>query len=420
MRNSKLLLGASLAACISTALISGALFAATTTKAKAPTTLKKPATKATKSKTPATVQAVPKFDVAIWVPYWRKDEGARSTLLHLDAVTQISPFAYELQNDGTIKNALKYEEEPWPTLINEAKKRKIAIYPSILSFPHSPAEQQDIYNLLSNTKSRSAHVKDIVKLVSTSTFDGIDIDYEAKLAETKPYFSLFLTELSTALHAKNKKLICTVEPRTPPESRYATTSKVVLAKVEYANDYRVIGKACDQVRVMTYDQIGDDLQLNNQNRAKEQLYRPVADIDWVEKVLTLMMRDIPAQKIIVGAATYGYKYEIISATATSSLSYRRIGSMNFNYADELAKNLNITPSRNIAGELSYTYSTSTAVDGSYLGGQKNYLVWYSDSVAISDKIRLAKLYHLGGVSIFKIDGGFDPKLWGALAPANSK
>jgi spore germination protein YaaH len=371
---------------------------------------------ATAKKAPIPKLAKPQqdtFSVAVWIPYWRKEEGASSTLTHLNSLHEISPFAYELQNDGTIKNSLNVEDEPWNTLITEAKKKHIAIYPSILSYPHSEQEKLVLHKLLANKQSRAQHIKDILALLANSPYDGIDIDYEAKLAETKPYFSLFLTELAKVLHNENKKLVCTIEPRTPPESRYATTSQSVLAKVEYANDYKVIGKVCDIVRVMTYDQIGDDLALVNQNRAMGKLYRPVADIDWVEKVASLMMWDIPANKIVLGVATYGYKYEIVNPN-TKNPTYKRIGSMNFIYADELARTINVKPSRNIAGELSFVYSTTTATDGTPLGSEKTYLVWYSDSVAIADKMRLAKLYKLRGIAIFKIDGGFDPNLWNIL------
>jgi spore germination protein YaaH len=349
------------------------------------------------------------FETAVWIPYWRKTDGASTTLANLNKVTQISPFAFELQSDGTLKDAMKFGEEPWNTLIQEAKKKKVKIYPSILSYPHNDTEKYQQYMLLAQRKSRYAHEKEIVALVKKYKVDGIDIDYEAKLADTKPYFSAFLKELSQALHKSNKKLICTVEARTPPESRYATTSEQVLSKVEYANDYAVIGKVCDQVRIMTYDQLGDDVNLNQENSSS--LYRPISDINWVEKVLTLALADIPAKKIVVGVATYGYKYEVISSSTSTLKKYSRIGSMNFSYADGLAQSLHITPIRNQAGELSYSYSTTTDISGNSLGATKEYLVWYSDAVAIADKKRLAKLYKLAGIAIFKIDGSQDPNLF---------
>ncbi len=355
------------------------------------------------------------FDTAIWIPYWRKDEGASSTLANLDKVTQISPFAYELQTDGTIKDALKATEEPWTTLIKEAKKKKIKIYPSILSYPQTGAEQNSVYLLLSQKKKRQAHVAAIVALVKKNKFDGIDIDYENKIADTRPYFSIFLTELGTALRKDGKKLICTVEARTPPESKYGTTSKDILSRVEYANDYKTIGKVCDQVRIMAYDQGQDDAKLVNQNKVVGNVYRPVADIEWVEKIMTLAMEDISAKKLIIGVPTYGYKYEVVQAAGTTTITYPRIGAMNFNYIDELVKGLKIAPTRNSAGELSFTYATTTGVNGEQYGQTRQFLVWYSDAVAVSDKIRLAKLYKLAGIAIFKIDGGQDPALWATLA-----
>jgi spore germination protein len=352
------------------------------------------------------------FEKVIWIPYWRKTEGASTTLANLDKLTQISPFAFELQQDGSIKDALKYGEEPWTTLIAEAKKKKIKIYPSILSYPHNETEKYNFYLLMAQRKKRQAHVKEIVALVKKYNVDGIDIDYEAKTAETRPYFSAFLNELSTELHKNKKQLICTVEARTPPDSRYATTSKEILARVEYANDYKAIGKACDQVRIMAYDQSTDDAKLVIQNKQSGGLYTPVADIEWVKKVIVVAMWDIPAKKLVIGVPTYGSKYEIITTGTTTRT--RRIGSMNYNYADELAKSIGVTPTRNVAGEVSFTYSTSTDSEGKPLGSTKQYLVWYSDAKAIEDKVKLAKLYKLGGVAVFKVDGGNDPRLWDVL------
>jgi len=354
------------------------------------------------------------FDMAIWIPYWRKEEGATSTLANLDKVTQISPFAYELQTDGSIKDALKATQAPWPNLIAEARKKKIKIYPSILSYPQTRAEQNSVYLLLAQKAKRQAHVKEIVALVKKNKFDGIDIDYENKIADTRPYFSIFLSELGTALRKDGKKLICTVEARTPPESKYATTSKEILSRVEYANDYKMIGKHCDQVRIMAYDQGGDDANLVNQNKVVGNVYKPVADIEWVKKIITLALEDIPAKKLVIGVPTYGYKYEIVPANGTSSPSYPRIGAMNFNYITELINMLHATPTRNSAGELSFTYATTTGVSGEQLGGLKQYLVWYSDAQAVADKVRIAKLYKLAGIAVFKIDGGQDPNLWGVL------
>jgi hypothetical protein len=62
----------------------------------------------------AMVFAATSFDKAAWIPYWRKTEGASTTLAHLNELTQISPFSFELQSaTGMISNALKIDQEPW-------------------------------------------------------------------------------------------------------------------------------------------------------------------------------------------------------------------------------------------------------------------------------------------------------------------
>ena len=351
------------------------------------------------------------FKVAAWLPYWKVDDAVNETLLHIDKIDEISPFAFTVKADGTLKNnfisatsTIPNDSQVWDVLMESAKQNKKLVIPSILW-----TDKIQMEAVLNSQKRRTSHIKSIIKEVNLGKYDGIDIDYEGKTAETRVGFSKFLTELKKELKKSNKKLICTVEARTPVDSRYRVVTEAILKNIEYANDYKVIGKVCDEVRIMTYDQIDGDIRLSDENA--QTLYRPVSDIDWVEKVLTLSMREIPAKKIYAGVATYGYKYEVTPPTGSSTVpKYKRIGSMNFNYANDLAKQLKITPSRK-GGEAYYTYSTTTTITGEPLGATKQYLVWYSDAEAIADKVRLAKLYKIGGVAIFKIDGANDPKLW---------
>lgn len=349
-----------------------------------------------------------KLQVAIWIPSWKSTEGILEATENLPLIHEISPFAYYVQSDGTLKDNIT-TDDAWKYLYDQislSKNKKIKIIPSILWTDRAQME-----SILNNKTKRDKHIKEIVAEVVKQKYAGIDIDYEGKSAETRVGFSLFLTDLSKALHAKKKKLVCTIEPRTPVDSRYSVVTQELLARIEYSNDYKVIGKVCDTVRIMAYDQVGGDVKL--ENSYARSLYRPVADIEWVKKVLTLTLRDIPASKLFLGVATYGYKYEIKTDT-TGTITYSRIGSMNYQYADELAQSLKITPVRHQSGEVYFTYSTSTSVDGTSMGSTKQYLVWYSDAEALKDKMRIAKLYKLGGVALFKIDGANDPKVWSVI------
>ena len=360
------------------------------------------------------------LEVSGWIPYWRKATGTADALVHLDSFTEINPFGYTMKNDGTLNDTAKMDEEPWLTLRAEAKKKKIRFIPTVMS-----SNSEMLHRILSNQKTRIALEDEIAKLVKEKGFDGIDIDFEGKRAEIKPYFATFLKGLY--MRMGNKWVMCTIEARTPLDSRYDNIPK----DIRYANDFVAINKYCDRVRFMTYDQGTIDIVLN---RARTAPYIPVADPAWVEKSIRLAMKDISKKKISIGIATYGYEYKV---TKLSEYGYRYDLQWAFNqkYATDLADSLGIVPKRNSSGEIGFIYTpvetvpptqpsnnpdqnipTSTVAENQPDGLIKEpvNIVWWSDAEAIKTKIDLAKKLGVRGVSIFKIDGGEDPLMWDVL------
>jgi spore germination protein len=339
------------------------------------------------------------FEVSGWIPYWRSATGTVQFLQNIDSFKEINPFGYTVKKDGTLSDTFGLTQAPWPDLQKLAKAKQIRFVPTVMW-----GDPQAIDKVLRNPKTRAAHIRSIVNMVYLNNFDGIDIDYEAKLAETRPYYSAFLRELYAAMGPKWVE--CEVEARTPADSRKDATPDT---PDQYANDYKVIGKYCDRVRVMAYDQASVDRQLT---LAASGPYVPVADPKWVEKVVKLALENIPRSKMELGVATYGYEYKV--TPITSGYDYQYQGAFNPKYALDIASNLNLTPQRNSAGELSLIYkpAASSSVSGT-LDSSFN-ILWWSDAQSIKDKIDIAKKYGLRGISIFKIDGGADPALFTAL------
>ena len=260
-----------------------------------------------------------------------------------------------------------------------------------------------IDTVLRSAPRRRALEANIVALVKSHGFDGIDIDFENKLAQTRPYFSLFLKGLYALMG--QKLVYCSIEPRTPPSSAFAVIPK----KLEYANDYVAINNYCDRVEIMAYDQGSIDLRLDA--TASSTPYIPLADPQWVEKVVALVAQTISKKKIIIGVATYGYEYDL--ASLAQGHSYDLDWAFDLDYATTLAGELGITPTRNSAGELSFIYApTTTLAMATTIVPQR--IVWWSDASAINDKIQLAKKLGVRGIAIFKLDGGEDPNLWNIL------
>lgn len=368
-------------------------------------------------------------ETAAWVPWFGLNagaDGAESAIKNIEKLDVIYLFTYEVEPDGTIVNRANYSADHWQDLFETAKEHDVKVIPTIAWF-----EGEQIHNVLSDRSDRRKQVSDIVKMVEDGDFDGVNIDYEGKKKETKDDFSDFLKDLNKKL--KGKSLTCALEARTPPESLY----KEVPAKIEYSNDYKVINKECDWVEIMAYDQQRADIKLNEERRGVP--YMPVADKDWVEKVIQMAVKDIDKEKIFLGVPTYGRAWDIAVAPEWYR-DYTRVAGLNHPRIMELSKIYKSKIGRTAGGEAVISYfpkdyalgkKIKKAVKKAPKGTPKGFesaaqalkyandkneevsvrFVTWSDALAIKDKVKLVEKYNLKGTAIFKVDGEEDQNIW---------
>lgn len=361
--------------------------------------------------------------VGAWIPWWTEEAGTKSALKNIRDLDIIYPFVFEVKSDGTLVNRVDFKDDHWEDLFDEADDRNVDIIPTVAWFD-GPA----IHSVLSDRKAREAHIEEIVEMVKENKFDGVNIDYESKLSETIDYFSDFLEELKDELGRRD--LTCTIEARTPPDSRF----KEVPTEIKYANDYKAINKHCDWVEIMAYDQQRADLKLNEERRGVP--YAPVADIDWVEKVIELALEDIDEDKIMLGVATYGRAWDI-TVSPDWYRDYTQVSAINHPRITYLSKKYKSPIGRSAGGEAVISYFPEDSVwkifnqlpapantPKGYEAAAKALLVAtyadievtvrfieWSDKKAVKDKVDLAEEYNLKGVAIFKVDGEEDEGIW---------
>lgn len=389
------------------------------------------------------------FEVSGWLPYWAAASSSADVLPHLSQLTEINPFGFSVKDDGTLADTaglLAYAPVPYPAavvpqdmglsttspyypLILQARAQGVRVIPTVMW-----SDTDAINTVLSSTTLREGNVQAIVAMVKQGGFDGVDIDYEGKEAADINYFSDFLQELYAAMG--NKWVDCSIEARTPPAD---LNTNVSLSQIQYANDFTAINKYCDRVKLMTYDQESIDKTLNN--AAGDSIYTPVADPKWDTAVVELAEKSISPSKIELGIPTYGYEYDVTPYANGTGWIYNLLWAFDPGYATQLENLFHVTPLRDSAGELAFTYTptstpetlpsgTSSAsptnanqtasvgtavVQAAYtpLTGTERYVTW-DDSVAIAQKIALAKQLGIRGVAIFKLDGGEDPNIWNVL------
>lgn len=372
---------------------------------------------------PAIAHGASKHDVATWVPWWSEEAGVKSALENIDKIDVIYPFVIEVNSDGSLKNRVNFRDAHWKSLFSKAKSKRVDIIPTVAWF-----DGAEIDAVLSNKTARKKHIDAIVSMVKKNRFAGVDIDYEGKLGATKDNYSLFLKELNIALGRKD--LTCTVEARTPPDSRW----KEVPAVIEYANDYEAINEYCDTIEIMAYDQQRADLKLNEERRGVP--YMPVADTKWVEKVVDLALEDFDNDKVMLGVATYGRAWDVTVAPDWYK-DYQKVATLNQPRILELSEKYKSPIGRTAGGEAVITYFPEDSVwkifnqlpapKGTPKGFEAaakalqvanqskmeipvRFITW-SDAEAIDDKLDLVKKYKLKGTAIFKTDGEEDPKIW---------
>jgi spore germination protein YaaH len=362
-------------------------------------------------------------EVAVWIPWWQDTMGIESAAENIRDIDTIYPFVYEIEGVSAVVDKANLEEQQWQRLFRLAERRRVEVIPTIAWFD-GPA----IHQALSSRVLRDDLIARIVDLVEENDFDGVNIDFEQKQSRTIDYFSRFLRDLNRALG--RKVLTCAIEARTPPQDLY----RVVPQLLEYANDYRAINRYCDRIELMTYDQQRADLTLNHERRGVP--YAPVADADWVEKVIELALKDFDEDKTYLGVATYGRAWDITVAPEWYR-DYMRVATLNEPRILELAEKYNAPIGRTAGGEAVISYfpddspwrvfdalPTPPGTPRGFEAAAKALLVatyanievpvrvvFWSDRSAITDKLDLAEEYGLAGVAIFKVDGEETPGLW---------
>lgn len=301
---------------------------------------------------------------------WDQEPGFQTIKTHYSEFTEITPFWYRLDSSGKINyfGDNSYED---PEIIAFLRQKGIRITPAIANIYEEVWDAAAVSNIINNTTTTDEHIKDIVALVTSKDYDGIDIDYEALYDNDRAAFSAFIKRLSMALHNENKTLSVTV---------YAKTSEPGHSGGPSAQDWKAIGEVVDQVRVMVYDYHWSTSGPG-----------PIAPINWAKQVAAFAVTKIPKEKLILGFALYGYdwvgnKGEPTTWQELTQRASRYKATVNWD-EDSMSPWFKYIDAENV-----------------------QHTSWFEVARSIDLKLEIVNQYQLSGSHFWRL-GGEDPQVW---------
>ena len=263
---------------------------------------------------PAAQAETPKITTG-WLPYWMtspaRPAGINSAVANADLLSEVSPFWYSAMQGG----AAGVEPRVNPNFTNSAANMSwsmaqlrgagLRVVPAIAD----SSGKGKMASVLADPARRAAHVADLVNLIVSNGYDGLDLDYEtfafsdgrASWAATQPNWTAFVQELGAALHAQGKTLSATIPP--------PCSISGVCGPTEGYWVYNMIGIApfVDRIRIMAYDY-------------HVQGIGAIAPMPWVRSIVAYAASVVPANKIQIGVPTYGRAWTKRTASGGYQLS----------------------------------------------------------------------------------------------------
>ncbi len=315
-----------------------------------------------------------------WIPYWDQENAFKSFSQNVSLFDFISVFWYRLDINSDLKSYKSAVIDR--SIIDFAHKNNVKALVVVANLPdYEEGGNWDpirVNRLIADPKKRSQHIKDLLTLIEDNNLDGIDIDYENLKPYQKENFSLFIEELAEKLHDKGKILGVAIHPKTSennnPNEDYGAL----------AQDLTRIANAADHLYFMTYTQnsISSDPG-------------PLGSINWVNNVMTYVTSvKVPPNKIFLGIGLFGLGWN----QDANGLFHGYNDDLSFNQIQSIIDNNKISVKYDNKVKSPYFEYTS-------LG--KKYIVWFENSLSVSEKLKLAKKIRAGGIALWRL-GKEDP------------
>ncbi|MGI6129325.1 MAG: glycosyl hydrolase family 18 protein [bacterium] len=313
------------------------------------------------------------FDVVgYYVEYYNGDNLSwNSYKAYRDIISTVAAFSYEINWDGSVSG------QAYQGLLKDAKATGKPVLALVHNIGASGGFDRDlVHAILTNASLRQTAIRNIARTVRNGGYAGVNIDFEDVPTYDRNSYTAFVRELAADLHQDGYQVTLSVPAKTWDDPNNAWSG---------AFDYQALGKIADSIMIMTYDEHWSGGSAG-----------PVASLGWVKQVIDYATSVIPAQKIRMGIAAYGYDWPAGGYGGKAVTSKE---------AASLARQYGATIQWDNASQSPYFI---------YWPGNYAREVWFENPSSIAAKLDLAAQYKLGGIAIWRL-GFEDPGMWQVIA-----
>ncbi|WP_330334083.1 glycosyl hydrolase family 18 protein [Streptomyces sp. NBC_00536] len=308
-----------------------------------------------------------------WLPYWDTEAGYASALAHADQLHTVSPFWYTASAADTVTGEAGAGDR---RIIDGLHGKGIKVVPTVTETPGPAA----MAGLLGDPDERATHVDALMDVVTSRSYDGLDLDYERMAETTDPAltgkvrdgYNRLTEELCARLHAVGKTCVVTVMPRVDGDG--------------LAFDYAHLGKVADTLRIMGYnlhDALGEP--------------GPLSSLDWYDRFVGYAVGVVPRAKLEVALPAYGWNWTVGSGARAGHVTSREAEALRVRVGAARA----FDP---VSGTPHFDYTDD---DG------EEHEVWYQDARGSAAHLAVLDRHGVRGTGLWAL-GFEDPQLWAAL------
>ncbi len=313
--------------------------------------------------------------VAVWKPqngkinmawdYAYNMKSNLSTRTIIKGLDVISPTWFQVVGiDGEIENHADGKYVEW------AHKNGYKVW---ALFSNNFSESENTGKFLNNTDSRENAIKQLLAFAALYKLDGINLDFESMKDRDKDSLTQFVRELSPLL--REQGLVVSVDVNLLP-----------------CYDRKALGKSADYVALMAYDQ----------HWSGGGVAGSVAQLSWTDGAVQSFLRDVPAEKLILGMPFYTRLWKETPDSGKIKLTSQALSMKG------IRKLLEESKAQKTWDEESGQFYSEYTKDGA------TYKVWLEDANSLNLRTSLVHKYELAGAAAWRLD--FEvPEVWNVIS-----